>query len=265
MQLQARSLGFEIDVWKSQHGAVHSCFDRAINLSIEGELWTVLGVGQPEAPFGVGLAVCDQLADLGVQAGDRVFVRAGYLRLGPRIVDCRSARHWTLERWGMPVGDLAARLCHVERVAEQRAWAGSASLAAQLAAALRGSDADLERALRRSVGRGPGLTPSGDDVLVGMLAVLTATGSADAARLAGALAPLLRTTPDISRHLLLQAARGQPGRAIHMLGKALCEGAEHEPALDAVLATGSTSGADASLGLVAACRLSFLPAERLAS
>src|SRR5262245_44008536 len=128
MQLQARSLGFEIDVWKSQHGDVHSCFDRAINLWIEGELWTVLGAGLPDAPFGIRLAARDHLADLGVQAGDRVFVRAGYLRLGPCVVDCRAAQHWTLERWETPVGDLAARLGYVERVASPRAWSGSAGL-----------------------------------------------------------------------------------------------------------------------------------------
>ena len=57
-----------------------------------------------------------------------------------------------------------------------------------------------------------------------------------------------------------------PGRALHDLGKALWEGAPDEvltTALEAVLATGYTSGADASLGLCAALRLAHFAEESL--
>jgi hypothetical protein len=56
-----------------------------------------------------------------------------------------------------------------------------------------------------------------------------------------------------------------PARAIHDLGAAVVQGAPDlilEDALQVVLATGCTSGADACMGLVAACRFSFLHAER---
>jgi hypothetical protein len=158
-----------------------------------------------------------------------------------------------------------ARIEQVEQRALGRAWPRSAALASELAKALGSSDAELARAVSRSMGSGPGLTPAGDDVLVGMLTVLTSVAAGPAARplasrLVGALTAVSHTTPDISRHLLEQAARGLPGRALHELGKALWEGAPDDvlaAALESVLDTGCTSGADASLGLCAALRLSF--------
>ena len=78
----------------------------------------------------------------------------------------------------------------------------------------------------------------------------------------------LPSTSDVSRYLLDQAARGLAGRALHDLGTALVECASDEVlahALDLVLDTGSTSGADACMGLAAAGRLSFLVTEKAAT
>ncbi len=146
-------------------------------------------------------------------------------------------------------------------------------MARDVVEALSDSDADLALAVRRTVGRGPGLTPAGDDVLVGIFSVL-ASGSAASAcaqaasRLTKALMPVIHTTSDVSRHLLRQAGRSLPGRALHDLGRAVIEGASHEvltDALDRVLETGCTSGADACLGLAAACDFSFHTTESLAA
>jgi hypothetical protein len=92
-----------------------------------------------------------------------------------------------------------------------------------------------------------------------------AEGARVTARLASALAPALASTPDVSRHLLMQAARGLPGRAIHDLGAAVVDGTRDpvlEDALQVVLGIGCTSGADACAGMIAACRFSFLNAGR---
>jgi hypothetical protein len=156
-------------------------------------------------------------------------------------------------------------------MARPRAWAESADMASDVTDALRCSDAELAAAVRRTVGRGPGLTPAGDDVIVGILAVLTSGAAGPAgiwtsSRLVCALTPVLPSTSDVSRRLLDQAARGLPGRALHDLGKVLMEGAPDDvrtDALELVLDTGYTSGADACMGLTAACRLLFLPTERI--
>ena len=68
-----------------------------------------------------------------------------------------------------------------------------------------------EPAVARLLGRGPGLTPTGDDVLAGALVTLAALGSPAAAPLGrGGAAPRHRTPPRRSRPALLRhAARGE--------------------------------------------------------
>ena len=257
------SLGREVDVWRPRSGVVHSAFERAVNLLVDGELWTVLGAARADSPFGIRLAASD--AALDVKAQDRVNVRAGYVGLGRLVVDCRTASRWAPTRWGQPAAGLAARLAAVADAARARAWHESAAMASDVTDALRGSDAALASAVRRTVGRGPGLTPAGDDVLVGMLALLTsgaagAAGERASSRLASALAPVLPTTSDLSRHLLQQAARGLAGRALHDLGHALMQDTAHDVlarAIELALDSGCTSGADAATGLAAACRFIF--------
>lgn len=269
--LQALSLGCEVDVWRPRSGVVHSAFERAINLLLDGELWTVLGAPRADSPFGIRVALGD--ARFNVQAGERVSVRAGYVGMGRVVLDCRSAPRWEPARWARPATGLAARLAIVERAARPRAWRESARMANDVMDALRCPGAELARAVRRTVGRGPGLTPAGDDVLAGIFALLTsgaaaAAGERAAARLAGALVRVLPTTSEISRHLLQQAMRGLPGRALHDLGKALVEGAAHEvlaDRLEVMLDHGCTSGADACMGMAAACRFTFLNMEGLAA
>jgi hypothetical protein len=271
--LAALSLGPEVDPWTARAGVVHSVFRRAINLLVEGELWSLLAAEQPDAPFGIRLAACQDCRGLGVQRRDRVHVRAGALGVGSLSVDCRAASRWVPRPWREPAAGLSVRLSTVEQAASPRAWEKSAYLASQVTAALAGGDAELGRALRRCVGLGPGMTPAGDDVLVGLLTVFSssaagAEGARITARLARALAPVLPSTPDVSRHLLAQAARCLPSRAIHDLAAAVVEGAAGpllEEALRVVLGAGCTSGADACMGMIAACRFSFLTAERHAA
>ena len=73
-------------------------------------------------------------------------------------------------------------------------------MACDVTDALRGSrcrsDAALAAVVRRTVGRGPGLTPSGDDVLVGILATLSSgvagsSGNRAASRLTHLVIPAL--------------------------------------------------------------------------
>ena len=133
-----------------------------------------------------------------------------------------------------------------------------------------GAAAMLSGTVGRVVGRGPGLTPAGDDVLVGILTVLGSTaarpmGASLRARLVAALRPWLGTTGDISRQLLQQVMQGSPGRALHELGQAVVEGMDEaamQSALERLLDSGGSSGADGCIGLIAACRRLWLPAER---
>lgn len=110
------------------------------------------------------------------------------------------------------------------------------------------------------LGRGPGLTPSGDDVLVGMLAALWSAGALDARGAAAFNAALelaaRRCTTVISVEYLHYASRGM---AIGALGDLLSALGRSDPAR-AIGATerlgrfGHTSGMDCLLGAVGALR-----------
>ncbi|MFC7649684.1 DUF2877 domain-containing protein [Streptosporangium lutulentum] len=113
-------------------------------------------------------------------------------------------------------------------------------------------------AAEQLVGLGPGLTPSGDDVLAGLLVALrhlgTAAGAGRAVWLADWLAAAVtfdargRTTP-ISATLLHCAARGEASGEVLAVLRGLAGRQSLEPALHRLLQLGHTSGADLACGL----------------
>lgn len=113
-------------------------------------------------------------------------------------------------------------------------------------------------AAERLVGLGPGLTPSGDDVLAGLMVTLrhlgAATGSARAVDLAGWLGATAtfdartRTTP-ISATLLHCAARGEACPEVLAVLRALAGRQPLEPALRRLCELGHSSGADLAQGI----------------
>ncbi|NUS05099.1 MAG: DUF2877 domain-containing protein [Nonomuraea sp.] len=113
-------------------------------------------------------------------------------------------------------------------------------------------------AAEQLVGLGPGLTPSGDDVLAGLLVTLrhlgTATGTDRAVWLADWLAATVtydartRTTP-ISATLLHCAARGEASPEVTGVLRAIADAQALEPALRRLHRLGHTSGADLAQGM----------------
>jgi hypothetical protein len=268
MRVNAAAIGSVIELRSPRAGRVHSVFTHAVNLEIGAELWTVTARGGHDAAFTVRLADAVLPGDLGVRSGDPVSVRSRHIRAGTAVIDARTAVRWLPGRYHVDRSGLGLRVAELEAAARHVAWAGSWPLAGAVARALAagcGSDVDndLDDAVRRATGRGPGLTPSGDDVLVGILAVLTAPGVSAmcgpvAARLRSALAPTLATTNAISRALLCQAAKGHVSRPVWELTSAVLSGsaaASFSQARADVLSTGATSGGDTCAGLIAACEL----------
>ncbi|TXK39622.1 DUF2877 domain-containing protein [Nonomuraea sp. C10] len=113
-------------------------------------------------------------------------------------------------------------------------------------------------AAERLVGLGPGLTPSGDDVLAGLLVTLrhlgAATGTGRAVDLAGWLGATVtfdartRTTP-ISATLLHCAARGEACPEVLAVLRGLTGRQPLGPALRRLCGLGHTSGADLAQGI----------------
>lgn len=128
--------------------------------------------------------------------------------------------------------------------ADASALAGSAAvrLASQAL-----NDHDLGSAVRQLAGLGPGLTPSGDDVLAGILLVASLTGRFSPSELRAA-ADTVRTH-DISRSFLRWAANGHSTEPVHDLLFAVASGHPTHETEQAVAAIGATSGHDLLLGL----------------
>ena len=203
--------------------------------------------------------------------------------LGPAgLVVVRAVREWAPVRPAR--GEVAASALAAVRAVTMRAMLGGAGLsglglsglglsglglsglglsgadtgidsraAAGLADAARDYEASATVAARL-LGSGPGLTPSGDDVLAGFLAGAVAFGL-DAARLRQAIADLApaRTTA-LSAALLWHAARGECidelGAVADVLTGQRSDNSGH--ALSRLLSIGHTSGAALALGLVIA-------------
>jgi hypothetical protein len=221
-------------------------------------MWTLLAEEKTDLPFGIRVALSN-FDTLRLRNGDLVRVRSGFVGIGSRhVVDCRAAPRWLPAIPKKLEPGLEYRLAVVASAACDRSWPGSFQMANAVKSAINDPKA-LGEVVARVVGRGPGATPAGDDVLVGVLAVLTARHSgragARAAELLGrALLPLLPTTTAVSGHLLRQAANGQIGRDLHELVSAL-NGAPSPLQLSEkvhrVIETGATSGADTCQGLLA--------------
>lgn len=126
----------------------------------------------------------------------------------------------------------------------------------QLASGLRTRDTDAaERAALRLLGLGPGLTPSGDDVLCGVLATCHALLGADtalapiAARLQAVTEHAFRRTSFVSAALLRHAARGEVIPELAALLEALEQEADLGRPLSTLLAVGHHSGSDLARGV----------------
>ncbi|MEO6943086.1 MAG: DUF2877 domain-containing protein [Lacisediminihabitans sp.] len=105
--------------------------------------------------------------------------------------------------------------------------------------------------LRAMIGAGPGTTPSGDDIIVGVLAGLRVLGLGErSAELSRRVTPLIPATTAASRHYLSAAIEGRFGEHVHQLVAALAGGDSTERTLGSAADWGATSGIDLLVGLV---------------
>ena len=139
--------------------------------------------------------------------------------------------------------------------------AAAAPVVAALATACRGLDVPAAHAqAQRLVGWGEGLTPAGDDCLVGMLAALHALAPGDLPRehfrnaLAAHIAGSAQRATRIAAHYLRLAAAGPFTEPLLSLRDALLGQADEarvDAAVQRTLAVGATSGAGTVAGLLA--------------
>jgi hypothetical protein len=166
-----------------------------------------------------------------------------------------------------PVGGLGPLLTGGDRPTDP--WLGVArALIGRHLGALRARD--IASALGPTVdliGLGAGLTPSGDDYLVGMLAGLEATGHPAHPPIAAAIAAsAARRTTAIGAAMLAHAARGAYAERLHDVLVALAIGRPDGlgTTITRAMAYGATSGSDTLVGLFGALDIAVLARARRA-
>jgi len=166
----------------------------------------------------------------------------------------RTSATWTIARTRATAGGFGPLLREDTVYDDPFGMVGVARpIVAELIVALETGDRSAAAEVAaRLIGLGPGLTPSGDDALVGIEATLHALGSPSAGFLALALANIEDRTTALAATLLRHAAAGQFAERLHTLVAALL-GSEEETivtALDRAAAWGATSGTDCLLGVL---------------
>ena len=134
----------------------------------------------------------------------------------------------------------------------QAAFERFTALLAQLA----GEPEQLDPAVAALLGAGPGLTPSGDDLLCGLLAGLqTSDPHGVYLRLTASIEQQLTRTGDISQEYLTQSCRGWLSENMERLIDTLCHDKPLDDAFNRLAARGQTSGLDLMHVLAGAWRL----------
>jgi hypothetical protein len=268
---------------------VHSAFPGACNLETDcGELVTLLAAGAGNAPHGIRctapLAALSRRLRQGQAAsldGATLRIPAAHLRVdfsraavwsgrvaaaSPGLSDTELQR--TLRRHAPDQGAAPALFFSGRPVS-----ALQCALAARMTQTLpKLAHATAKRDVRAVVaalsallGLGPGLTPAGDDFIVGYLAALWSRSPREpgiAALLRALAAPVSRMsllTNAISRQMLLDALHGHFAERLTDVVRCICEGGDVAGASMRALEIGHSSGADALCGLLFG--YSLMPAE----
>jgi hypothetical protein len=221
-----------------------------------GRLYTLTRQDIPDLPSGIRITLPSTFSFSNTLTdGETVDCRAGIIRFGNANfkVDLREAITWNAKLGLAKPPPLPTLL---------EAWAffiensnlaplinGNAPVFRPLELLKLGSTKDIEKTLSRFFGRGPGLTPAGDDFIVGYLAgYLASHGHALNLNLDR------RSTSDISFSTLFEATQGYFSQPILNLIESLrqADPLKTRTAILENLAMGATSGTAGAMGIFAA-------------
>jgi hypothetical protein len=259
-----RALSIALPLWQALparpfSGAVDGAFARACNLS--DDRGRVVALTMPEVGNGPFSIVVEAAAGwfLELAPGQRATVDAERVVVGAREIPLAGACTWDA-RLPAP-GRLLLSPAITATLQPYSRWparaAGTpiaAAMAQLLARGARALAAALERgsgvaaAARQLAGLGLGLTPAGDDYLVGVIAALWLLGEIETASIIARSAAPHTTT--LSAAFLRAAASGQFAEPWHQLARALAgqHALECIAVARRIAAIGASSGRDALAG-----------------
>jgi hypothetical protein len=266
---------------------IHSVFRKVVNLQCQNDLLSLVCPGMGNAPNSlvVDLPVNIDFTMLGIKADMPVTVSKEWMSLGKKlVVDFVNVSLWkgrspadltwsgcmlswanltalwgAINRWGVPGG-------LVELITR-----GDHSLAGQLRSLARAfnplvEDEPMEQAVNGFLGYGPGLTPSGDDLLLGVLAaaVVGMDYHPLLKRLEMAITANLKRTNDLSAFFLRRALVGDYHEYLQEAIFAVARGLPGNvtTATRILLGVGATSGTDMAVGLYLAFYWRYQKGER---
>lgn len=267
---------------------VHSLFRSAVNLRLSrgSRLLTLVGSSQADLPQGIRVDTPENFSFEVFRSGKQATCRDDLLRFGSLTVDLRSARRWKCDLPALqadmtnPAVATAWR-CAWQVLSKRQGCSGFEIITEDLIfsdnVVRLGMLGKVEAAIRALVdstrhygltstgavgtliGLGAGLTPSGDDLLVGYLAGLWCTVQSRSERvqfisdLGEEVLRLSSHTSSMSRTYLYHATRGQVSSLLVALAGAICQGEDSEHLTDiaeAAMRVGHTSGMAAVAGLL---------------
>ncbi len=276
-------------------GIIDGVFDDAINILLAGGLISLVPEAVERGPLNIMLRLpvgLRKMSSLGVRTGEKVGVRGLTLELSNRhrILFGSAGIYSPKRRFTLPVLKRSEITTNLEVVRKTALLFGKMAglgdllaLARQRAAGVTPANLNifasaalprivrleqafhsqeknaLTDAVRELIGLGPGLTPSSDDMLAGLvlLSVLYAKNSGRAQRASRLIAQVIageacgRTTI-LSEEYLREAVSGSGNEPVMRLCAALLTGGRESVARETrrVLAIGETSGTDTVLGIV---------------
>ncbi|AGK52376.1 DUF2877 domain-containing protein [Bacillus sp. 1NLA3E] len=280
IQAKSGDVGFiqAIEISKF-NGIIHSIFDKTVNIQCleTGDLYSLACNKLDNGPNSIVIEI-NSFKEIDIEVNDRIFVENKVLSIKNKLaITIEYAEKWECSLPNYPVNDerlivnLAIMKGHIEKhgkcggmkknlqakspfevemakMLEERSHSLCCSLVNN-----RVNDA-LQHAISL-IGLGPGLTPSGDDFLTGLLTTFNMPdcpcqsykGFCEQVVMSAKL-----LTNDISFMTLRKASLGKVRESIVCLINSAVNGREKEliSALDNVLKIGSSSGTDIALGLV---------------
>jgi hypothetical protein len=261
---------------------VHGVYRSVVNISMRDALLSIASPANGGLPNGVLVDLGRDFRTLGLRPGMAVIATEGRIRVpaaaleidlgeaihwsprlappqdGPPLAAHRWRRRadvaWTIARARGTRGGLGALLWSDVRPPDDLGVVKRAGpiLDRLRAALLAGDPRATVLAAWGLIGLGPGLTPSGDDVLVGIEAALHALDDPAAGFLGDAIHHVDDRTTVIAATLLRHAAAGEFAERIHVLVTALLgdEDAAVPAAIERAVTWGATSGTDCLLGVL---------------
>jgi hypothetical protein len=281
IQLEAACMGYAVPRCNFD-AEVHSTFTSAANLQLlRGSLLlTLVAGGEADLPQGIRLNTTHGFSFEGLQTKESVTCRDGILRCeyAPLTIDLRMARRWKCNLLALAANMNSPSTSAACQIVEQELdqWRAHARIGLpachvaevrrmdesvpDLVATTRRCDlAGVERVIASLIGLGSGLTPSGDDFLVGYLAGLWCSSGEWIERtrfltgIGKAVTRLSHRTNSISRTYLVHAARGQVSSRLAALAEAICRGESSDQLIKtatAAIEVGHDSGMEAVEGLL---------------